>query len=170
MGNSGGFSDIEFFLWGLPLLIPSYAQQMGLAILMGLFVGIEREKRGKSASLRTFSVISAGSCLFTILSVQAVGGGEAGPYDLTRISAQIVSGIGFLGGGVIFKTVDRIEGITTAALIWLVAALGMACGFNAVSIALWSFCLMLATHLSVTVLYYLIYRYRGNGKRVDIES
>ena len=160
----GGFSDFEMLVLGMPVYVPAYAQQIALAIVIGILVGLEREKRGKPASIRTFSVISAGSCLFTVLSVEAVGGLEANPYDITRIAAQIVSGIGFLGGGVIFKTVDRIEGITTAALIWLVAALGMACGFNAIGIALWSFFLFAASHVTVGVLYFLIYLLRDDDE------
>ena len=161
---SSGFSDIEFVIKGCPVLLPAYAQQLALSILMGLLIGLERESKGKSASLRTFTVISAGSCLFTILSIHGITGGDGSPRefsDISRIAAQIVSGIGFIGGGVIFKTVDRIEGITTAALIWLVAALGMACGFNAISISLWAFSLFLFTHLLITSVYAIIFKIRG---------
>ena len=102
-------------------------QRVALAAALGLLMGVERAWHHKVASLRTFSMISVGACLFSMLSIQGDG---VSPHDPTRIAAQIVSGIGFLGGGVIFKTSSRVEGITTAAMIWLVAAVGTCCGFG----------------------------------------
>ena len=117
-------------------LIP-YVQRLFIAAMLGFAIGVERELRGKPASLRTFSMICVGSCLFSILSIEAAGHSLNGaPYDVTRIAAQIVTGIGFLGGGVIFKTTDRVEGITTGALIWLTAAIGMAVGFGQIALAI----------------------------------
>jgi putative Mg2+ transporter-C (MgtC) family protein len=150
--------DSYYQLLGFALYVPWYAKQLMMSAIVGLCIGVERELRGKPASLRTFSVISTGSCLFTILSVQAAGTSVDGsPYDVTRIAAQIVSGIGFLGGGVIFKTTDRIEGITTGALIWLAAALGMACGFNQTGPFFWACVVGIQVHLVIYVLYELIY-------------
>lgn len=131
--------DTTFSLFGILIFVPAAVKQVALASLFGLLIGVERAWRNKVASLRTFSMISAGSCVYTVMSVQAAFEGSATHYDITRIAAQIVAGVGFLGGGVIFKTSDRIEGITTAAMIWLTAALGMACGFNQIRIACWSF-------------------------------
>jgi putative Mg2+ transporter-C (MgtC) family protein len=115
-------------------------QRIALAALLGLLMGLERAWHHKVASLRTFSMISVGACIFGILSVD---GGGAHNHDTTRIAAQIVAGIGFLGGGVIFKTSSRVEGITTAAMIWLVAAIGTSCGFGqpylaTVTVVIWS--------------------------------
>lgn len=121
------------------LLIPDVVLQLGLAGLLGLLLGTERAIRHKVASLRTFSMISIGSCLFTILSVQAAQGAVGSAHDLTRVAAGIVTGIGFVGGGVIFKSQDRIEGVSTASMIWLNAAIGMACGFFQISLAIWAF-------------------------------
>ena len=123
---------------GRTFLFPAHGQQLLLSAFLGFVIGIERAWRGKPASMRTFSAICTGSCLFTILSVEAAGGAKALPHDVTRVAAQIVTGVGFLGGGVIFKTSDRIEGITTGALIWLTSAIGMACGFNQGSLILWT--------------------------------
>ena len=167
---SGGFTDITFSVAGAPWVLPSYAQQFLLSIFFGLVIGIERESRGKSASLRTFSIISGGSCLFTMLSIQSAEAFVAAPFDYTRVAAQIVSGVGFLGAGVIFKTTDRIEGITTAALIWLAAALGMACGFNAISMVLWSFAICILIHLLIAALYRVIYYVRGTDGSESYES
>lgn len=93
-----------------------------LAVLAGGIIGAEREYRNKSAGFRTMILIAAGSCLFTIFSL-SIGNGSP-----DRIASNIVTGIGFIGAGVIFKADDRIKGLTTAASIWLVAALGMGIG------------------------------------------
>ena len=114
--------------------------RVALAALLGLLMGIERAWHHKVASLRTFSMISVGACLFSMISL--IGSGN-GAHDPTRIAAQIVAGVGFLGGGVIFKTSSRVEGITTAAMIWLVAAVGTCCGngqpyLAATAVVIWS--------------------------------
>ena len=98
-----------------------------LAALWGGIVGMEREYHGKSAGFRTMIMISLGACFFTIVSQQL--GGEA---NGDRIAANIVTGIGFLGAGVIFRGGEnRVSGITTAATIWTVAAIGMGIGAGA---------------------------------------
>ena len=94
-----------------------------LAALWGGFVGIERQYRSKSAGFRTMIMISIGSCFFTICSMNI-----GGLHNPDRIASNIVTGIGFLGAGVIFKGDNRINGITTAATIWTVAAVGMGIG------------------------------------------
>ncbi len=94
-----------------------------LAAVCGGLVGIEREYRSKSAGFRTMILISIGSCLFTMLSMY-IGAGS----NPDRIASNIVTGIGFLGAGVIFRGDNRVNGITTAATIWAVAAVGMGVG------------------------------------------
>ena len=94
-----------------------------LAALWGGIVGAEREYHSKSAGFRTMIMISMGSCFFTMMSVLI--GGTGNP---DRIASNIVTGIGFLGAGVIFRGENRINGITTAATIWAVAAVGMGIG------------------------------------------
>lgn len=94
-----------------------------LAALWGGIVGAEREYRNKSAGFRTMIMISIGSCFFTMMSVLI--GGDGNP---DRIASNIVTGIGFLGAGVIFHEENRVVGITTAATIWAVAAVGMGIG------------------------------------------
>ena len=91
--------------------------------VVGTLIGLEREYRGKSAGLRTFALISVGSTIFTILSEKM--GISTSP---DRIAANIVTGIGFLGAGIIYKMEDRVKGLTTATIIWVTAALGMAIG------------------------------------------
>lgn len=101
-------------------------QRLVLAALIGAVLGFERELRQKSAGLRTNILIALGSAVFTVLSVDVAAGWNADP---ARIAAQIVTGIGFLGAGAIMRT-DRgaIYGLTTAAMVWVNAALGMAAG------------------------------------------
>lgn len=95
-----------------------------LAALWGGLVGAEREYRSKSAGFRTMIMISIGSCFFTIMSILIGGNGNP-----DRIAANIVTGIGFLGAGVIFRgNGSKVQGITTAATIWAVAAVGMGIG------------------------------------------
>jgi putative Mg2+ transporter-C (MgtC) family protein len=94
-----------------------------LAVVVGGLIGIEREFRDKAAGFRTIIFICIGATLFTLLSVKLAGSGEP-----TRIAANIVSGVGFLGAGVILREGGRVTGLTTAATIWLTAALGMGLG------------------------------------------
>jgi len=100
-----------------------------LSVLIGLLIGIEREYRNKSAGLRTFILVSFGSCLFTILSFKI---GLANP---DRLAANIITGIGFLGAGVIFKEDNKVSGITTATTIWAAASLGMCVGAGYIFLA-----------------------------------
>ena len=120
------------------IAIPDFVIQFGCAALAGMLLGLERAYRGKVASITTFSMLSLGSCIFTMLGLEVVHF-TSGPVDPLRVAAQIVSGIGFVGAGVIFKDKDKnlIEGITTAVMIWLAASVGMACGINKLDYALW---------------------------------
>ena len=97
-----------------------------LAVAAGVILGLERELKDKAAGLKTITVICLGSALFTILSYK-VGVND---NETTRIASYIVSGIGFIGAGVIFKDKLDVSGLTTAGIIWLTAAVGMAIGFG----------------------------------------
>lgn len=101
------------------------------AVLLGGIVGLDRELRDKPAGFRTIVLICVGACVFTLISVWA-GRGE---QQSTRIAAQIVTGIGFLGAGAILREGGSVTGLTTAATIWAVAAIGMACGYGAIGLA-----------------------------------
>ena len=153
--------DSTLYFLGIGLIIPAYAKQLLLASLIGLSIGFERELRNKVASLRTFSFICAGSCLFTILSVIAVGQNPSNnAFDPTRVAAGIVQGIGFIGGGVIFKTRNRVEGISTGAMMWVTAAMGMACGFNQISLVFWGILIYFLTYAAATVMHSVVYHYK----------
>ncbi|KAA8649602.1 hypothetical protein EYZ11_005958 [Aspergillus tanneri] len=104
--------------------------KLGLAAVLSAAIGLERELQHKSAGLRTNTLVGIGSALFMLIS-------KSGFFDVldqsivldpSRMAAQIVSGIGFVGGGIIFKQQNEIRGLTTAAAIWLSAAIGAACG------------------------------------------
>ena len=103
---------------------------LGAAVLAGGMVGLEREYANKPAGLRTNLLICVGSCLICIVSQ------HAGGPDVTRIAAQIVSGVGFIGAGAILRINQHVTGVTTAATIWLVAAIGMALGFGMIGLGL----------------------------------
>ena len=103
-----------------------------LSVVLGTAIGIEREISGKAAGLRTNVLICLGAAVFTIISKQM--GGEN--YSITRIAAQIVTGVGFLGAGAIIQDRGGVHGLTTAATIWLVASIGMACGAGLYLLAL----------------------------------
>ena len=100
------------------------AAQVSFAFVIGAVIGIEREFRSKPAGFRTMILICVGSCLYTIISK------EANSTSNDRIASNIVTGIGFIGAGVIFKEGITVNGLTTAALIWITAALGMAIGYH----------------------------------------
>ena len=96
-----------------------------VAAILGAAIGMEREIQGKSAGLRTNALICVGACLFTELSIALTGPGTGDP---SRVAAQIVTGVGFIGAGTIMRGRGSVTGLTTAATIWLVAAVGMAVG------------------------------------------
>lgn len=104
-----------------------------LSLIFGFILGLEREMKDKAAGLRTITIISLGSTLFTLMSYKI--GLETGS-DTTRIASYVVSGIGFLGAGVIFKDGISINGLTTASIIWVAAAIGMSIGFGQFSSAI----------------------------------
>ncbi len=110
-----------------------------LSVLIGGVIGIEREIRSKSAGFRTIILICLGATLFTIFS-KVLGF----PNNMDRISSNIVTGIGFLGAGVIFRSNNRVNGITTAASIWLSAALGMGIGCDYYTISIEGCALVMA--------------------------
>jgi putative Mg2+ transporter-C (MgtC) family protein len=105
--------------------------RLGLALALSSAIGVEREMRQKSAGLRTYTLVGVGAALFVLVSIYGFSDtlerGET-VLDPSRVAAQIVSGIGFIGGGLIFVRRDAVRGLTTAAGVWLTAAVGMAAG------------------------------------------
>ena len=100
-----------------------FLARVGAGTALAALLGIEREANRKAAGLRTFAMVGLGSAGFTIISMEAFGSA-----DPSRVAAQIVSGIGFLGAGAIFRSGPLVKGLTTAAGLWAAAAIGMAAG------------------------------------------
>ncbi len=118
-----------------------------LAAVFGAVIGIEREYRRKAAGLRTNVLICIGAAVFTIISRKM---GAEHDLSQTRIAAQIVTGVGFLGAGAIIRDRGGILGLTTAATIWLVSSIGMACGAGYYSLALGTTVIAMAVLLGLS--------------------
>lgn len=114
----------------------TYIGQILLAIILGSGLGLQRERWGKWAGPRTYALVCAGSTLFTILSYNFF-------TNNSTVASAVISGIGFLGAGTILHKEDRVEGLTTAAGLWMVAAIGMAIGVQEY---------LLATIISIIIL------------------
>ena len=129
--------------------------RLALALVLSTVIGLEREYRQKSAGLRTYTLVGLGSALFLLVSefgfFDELERGRV-VLDPSRVAAQIVSGIGFIGGGLIFVRQDAVRGLTTAAGVWLVAAVGMAAGAGLPVLAVAS----TLAYLLVTMTYPLI--------------
>jgi putative Mg2+ transporter-C (MgtC) family protein len=122
--------------------------ELAVAFLLSAAIGLERELRHKSAGLRTYTVVGTSAALFLLVSkygfTDVLASGTI-VLDPSRVAAQIVSGIGFIGAGIIFVQGNRVKGLTTAATVWLVTAVGMACGAGLPWLA-----------LAVTVAYFVV--------------
>ena len=121
------------------------------SVLLGFAIGLEREMTNKYAGLRTNILVCLGACLFTIISIYgfpevSVTGDELGTRDTARVAAQVVTGIGFIGGGTVLRHGATVFGLTTAATLWVSASIGMACGAGMYGLAI------VATVLSILVL------------------
>lgn len=131
---SGIFQNSEFYI--------TIILRMTAAIFLAALLGTERELTGKVAGLRTHILVCAGACVFTLLSIYgfkiATSEEFSGVNDPARIGAQIITGIGFIGAGTIMRNGSNILGITTAATLWMAAAIGMACGCGMFSIAIFA--------------------------------
>ncbi len=123
-------------------------QQLLLALLLGGLIGLERQLAKKPAGFRTYPLVCLGAALFTIISetmafkYQTLSGNSLS-FDPSRMASQIIVGVGFLGAGVIIFHRSKIHGITTAASLWVTAAIGMALGFKLFNLAVIATCLVL---------------------------
>lgn len=134
------------FFHQLSLIVPLF-----VALVLGLIVGIEREFVGKEAGTKTYSLVAMGSALFTVLSF------DPNFPDPSRIIAQIVMGVGFIGAGLIIFHENKIHGLTTAAALWTMAAVGVAVGMR-------YYALSIATTFFVLVILYGVRRLRIEEK------
>ena len=125
--------------------------ELGLAFGLASLIGMEREWRHKPTGLRTHTLVGVGAALFVIVSKYGFDDvlGPDVALDPSRVAAQVVSGIGFIGGGLIFVRGDAVRGLTTAAIVWMTAAIGMACGAGMAFVAL----VATAGHFVVVLVY-----------------
>ena len=126
-----------------------------LAALLGGVLGLEREWQHKPAGLRTNILIAIGAALFTMMSIDLAADGKGDP---TRVASQIVTGIGFLGAGAILRTNGSVQGLTTAAAIWVNAAIGVAVGGGEYHVAFIATGVTLAVLIVLPMLERLVYR------------
>lgn len=127
-----------------------------MAVILGFLLGLERELTNKYAGLRTHILVCLGACIFTLLSIYGfptfaqgdniIVNNATGIRDTSRVAAQIVTGIGFIGAGTVLRNGPMVFGLTTAATLWIAASIGMACGSGMFDIAI------ISTVLSVAVL------------------
>ena len=143
----------------------AFWQQMGTAILCGGTIGFERQFRGKAAGVRTSILICMGTAIFVAL------GATAAPdrSDPTRVLGQVVTGIGFIGAGVILTREGRVLGVTTASVIWVQAAIGGLIGMGHLATAIIVAMLTLAVLLGVEALESFIERRRGPRQAREVE-
>nr|WP_312374508.1 MgtC/SapB family protein [Delftia acidovorans] len=132
-----------------------------LAALLGGIVGYEREHKGKAAGLRTHMLVAMGAALFVLVPER----GGMGIADMSRVIQGVVAGVGFLGAGAIIKrhSEEQVQGLTTAAGIWMTAAIGVACGLGREAIAL------LATLLAIVILVMLPHVVSAPPPQADAE-
>jgi len=158
-------------------MLTSFAHNIGLiahvllAFALGLIIGVEREFHHSPAGIRTYAAVCLGACVFGIISTHAQGAAYyQSVADPTRIAAQVVTGIGFLGAGVIFRSGSKTSGLTTAATIWATAAIGLAIAFQLIMIALLSTVLILFL-LSINYLPPIRrWKMRGDEHESDVEQ
>ena len=125
-------------------LIPAPGQlemflQLALAMLLGMFLGAERSIAGKTAGMRTYALVALGACLFIVISVTVTGVYlPLVDFDPLRVAAAVVTGIGFLGAGLIILQENSLRGLTTAAGLWVAAGIGVAVGYQMYDIAVFT--------------------------------
>jgi len=162
-------SSLPTLHWGEALL------RLALAAVLGGLIGIERELREREAGLRTHLLVSLGSALFTIVGAYGFheflsSGATVVRADPTRIAAQIVTGIGFLGAGAIIRQGLSVRGLTTAATLWVVAAVGLACGAGSYGVAVITTVIVLfALYPLRTIAYRGLLRFRPEDGRLIVD-
>lgn len=156
--------DIE---WFAPHVLTSVVL-LAIAFVLSAAIGVERERQFKSAGLRTHTLVGVGAALFTLVGAYGFHGmlDTAVATDPARIAAQVVTGIGFLGAGVIFVRKAVASGLTTAASIWLTAAVGMACGAGMPVVAAVAVVLYYVAAIGLSPLGQWVTKYHSRGVHI----
>lgn len=131
-----------------------------LSVIFGSLIGLERELKGKPAGLITLTLVCLGATMIAILQESIVK-----TSDITRLSAQVISGVGFIGGGAIIQTKEHVQGLTTAATLWISACLGLVIGYGLIKLAIFSF-IMISIILILVKIFEESYIY--NQKRIKV--
>lgn len=145
-----------------------YLLRILMAVGLGFAIGIERQVRFKVAGIRTHAVVAAGACIFMIIS--KYGFSDSNSFDASRIASQIVSGIGFIGAGMILYRQQSVHGLTSAAGIWLTAAIGMAAGAGMYWVALGATVIMVLVQLFFHIPLSIFKERHYNEIRVSFKS
>ncbi|WP_153555485.1 MgtC/SapB family protein [Roseimaritima sediminicola] len=138
-----------------------------LAIVCGAMLGLNRERRGRAAGLRTQTLVALGSCVFTMSALLLVERYPEANYDPIRVVAGIVGGIGFLGAGSIIQSGRSVRGVTTAATVWLSGAIGIVCGIGWYEMAAITLTFTMITLIGLGKLSHRIEGKRGDDDVVD---
>lgn len=143
--------------------------RLALTCICGLLVGIERTRQQKAAGMRTYLIVAIGACVYALVSkygfLDVVGDGDV-YVDVSRVCSSIVSGVGFLGAGTIFMREDRIEGLSTSAGIWGIAAVGTALGIGMYLPAIVTTMIILVVQISLHTGVKSIFDVKGRGRIV----
>ena len=134
---------MEYFTSGAFLAEARILLDLLLSVILGFAIGFERKIRSKEAGIRTHTIVCAGAALMMVVSIHAFGG----KADAARVAAQIVSGVGFLGAGMIVYKQHEVHGLTTAAGVWATAGVGMACGGQKYTIAIGATVILIVVQL-----------------------
>ncbi|MFH1234423.1 MAG: MgtC/SapB family protein [Candidatus Diapherotrites archaeon] len=130
------------------------------AAILGMIIGYEREISEKPAGIRTFAIVAIGACLFTIIGILIAETSNGIGIDNTRIAAGIITGIGFLGAGALFHGENKVLGLTTAAGVWTMGAVGLAVGLGYIWPAL----------LATALMYVVLFSGRFYGKQSKVQA
>lgn len=141
------------------------ALRLGIALLLGCGIGFERQRRHRVAGLRTNALVSVGAASFTAVSLMVEG--DTSP---TRVAAQVVSGIGFLGAGVILRQGTNVRGLTTAATLWCAAAVGVSAGAGFFVAALFTAVAIVAVNVTLRPVVRAMERREGSSRHSDEDS
>lgn len=141
---------------GMDILAWPHFIQLIIALILGSVLGLERTLAGKTAGMRTYALVSLGSCLFILVSLEVIANYiTLTSLDPLRVASSIVTGVGFIGAGLIIFSNDRVRGLTTAAGLWVSAAIGVSVGFAYLQMAIFTTLLVLFTF---RIMWYLEHR------------
>lgn len=147
-----------------------YLLMILLSVVLGFLIGLERKRRAKEAGVRTHTIVCFGACLLMIVSKYGFAGSDA---DVSRVAAQIVSGIGFIGAGMIVYRKNAVHGLTTAAGVWATAGIGMACGAELYFVAIGGTVIMILVQCVLHInckLFNLKHLYRVNVSFIQTDK